>query len=90
MGKTFTPSRFQAGCHPPRDKKTEYRLATNLVASGDRAIKLKNRIEISKNMGNRTAVEIYNNAHNLDIIITKNQNKVEIYIYTIILRAYML
>jgi len=35
-------------------------------------------------MGNRTAVKIYNNAHNLDII-TKNQKKVEIYIYTILL-----
>jgi|GEM_PF-3951901 len=40
-------------------------------------------------MGNRTAGEIYNNAHNLDIIITKHQNKVEIHVYTI-LRAYML
>jgi hypothetical protein len=33
-------------------------------------------------MGNRTAVEISNNAANLDIIITNNQNKVEIHIYT--------
>jgi len=40
-------------------------------------------------MGNRTAVEIYNNAHNLDIIITNNQNKVEIHIYTILM-FYML
>jgi hypothetical protein len=33
-------------------------------------------------MGNITAVEIYNKASNLDIIITNNQNKLEIPIYT--------
>ena len=33
-------------------------------------------------MGNITAVKISHNAPNLDIIITKNLNKIEIHIYT--------
>ena len=41
-------------------------------------------------MGNRTAVKIYNNAHNLDTIITKNQNKLEIYIYIIMIPLYVI
>jgi hypothetical protein len=31
-------------------------------------------------MGNRTAGEVYKNAPNLDIIITNNQNKLEIHV----------